>query len=118
MTVQVQKRECAGAVYYELMRVLNTREVSSAIISDTQKYVYPHSYFSVDLVSKSWKYGSELQFKSFSYRMPTLEPRNDFQGKGVYRLEAGYLPVDRNTVRWLHFLADCVEQFLQSGKVM
>jgi len=117
VTVQVQKRAHNGATFYELMKVLNDRADANAIINDTEKLLYPHSYFTVDLVTDSYKYDKQLQFKSWSYRPPTVVRRNDTGGK-AYRLECGFLKVDRNTVRWLHFLADCVEQFLQSGKVM
>jgi len=113
VTVQVQKRVHNGATFYELMKVLNDRADANAIINDTEKLLYPHSYFTVDLVTDSYKYDKQLQFKSWSYRPPTVVRRNDTDGK-TYRLECGFLPVNRNTVMWLKYLANKIETFLDT----
>ena len=97
--------------YYELLAMPSTTHLASAIINDTQKYVYPESLFSIDLITHSWKYDKELQFKSYSKEAPTLERRVDKE-HFYYRLECGYLPVDLTTANKLEEIADLIRFIL------
>ena len=56
-----------------------------------KKLVYPETNFTIDAVTHSYKYGSELQFKSYTFKPPTLQHRVN-KDHSVYRLECGYLP--------------------------
>lgn len=115
MTVQVLKgyptRIRNGAVYHELLKADSTTHLASAVINDSFKYVFNDSTFTVDLVTNSYKYGSELQFKAYSRRPPVLKPRVE-KDHAYYRLEAGYLPVNYGTVRWLENLAYSLRAYL------
>ena len=93
-----------GAVYYELLKVPSTTHLATAIINSTQKYVYPQSQFSIDYIANSWKYGQELQFKSYSHKPPVLEARVD-KDHAYYRLECGYLAVNLETAEKLEEIA-------------
>jgi len=89
-------RERNGAIYKELLRINNTSHLASAIVDDNVKLVYPNSIFTVDLVTNSYKYGSELQFKAYSTFPPIRKARVDKE-HNYYRLECGYLPVTTKT---------------------
>ena len=100
-----------GAHYYELLKSSTTSGRTTAIINDSEKFVYPQSLFTVDLVTNSWKYGSELQFKSYSLKPPELHPRTDKQHR-YYRLECGYLPATHETAESLRSVADQIDQVI------
>jgi len=70
--------------------------------------VYPQSSFTIDAVTHSYKYGNELQFKSYTFKPPTLEHRVD-KDHTVYRLECGYLPLTHGTAEQLRRVADQID---------
>jgi hypothetical protein len=98
-----------GADYFELLLAEPTQHVSTAIISRTEKLVYPDARFSIDLVLSSWKYGSELQFKAFSTEAPFKASRTDKEHR-FYRLECGYLPGNHETAERLRRIADQIDE--------
>ena len=100
-----------GANYYELLKTPCTWHVSTAIVDETQKLVYPDSTFTIDAVTHSYKYGSELQFKSYTFEPPTLEQRVD-KDHNIYRLECGYLPLTHETAEKLRDVADSVDSII------
>jgi len=108
-TVNLRVRN--GAHYYELLKAATTSGRTTAIINETEKLVYPQSLFTVDLVTNSYKYGSELQFKSYSFKPPELHPRTDKEHQ-YYRLECGYLPATHETAQNLRGIADQIDRVL------
>ncbi len=107
----VNPRVRNGANYYELLKATTTSGRTTAIINDSEKLVYPQSLFTVDLVTNSYKYGSELQFKSYSLKPPELHPRTDKE-HNYYRLECGYLPATHQTAENLREIADQIDQVI------
>lgn len=97
-----------GAQYYELLRTMTTSGRTTAIVDATMKLSYPESMFTVDLVTNSYKYGSEVQFKSYSVKPPTVEKRVDKE-HSYYRLECGYLPATHQTAEKLREMADKID---------
>ena len=100
-----------GANYYELLNVPCTWHVSTAILNESEKLVYPETNFTIDAVTHSYKYGSELQFKSYSFKPPTLQRRVD-KDHNVYRLECGYMPLTHDTAEKLRNVADLVDSII------
>ena len=100
-----------GASYFELLRVPTTSGRTTAIINDKEKLVYPDSFFTCDLITNSYRYGSELQFKSYSMKAPELKPRVD-KDHSYYRLECGYLPASHETAEQLRDIADQIDRVI------
>lgn len=109
-------RERNGACYVELLRSVNTQHVSTAVVDDKCKLVYPEAVFTVDAVLGSYKYGCELQFKAYTFKPPKLERRVDKE-HSVYRLECGYLPLSHETAEALRRVADEVDALIGYGGV-
>ena len=101
-----------GVSYWELVTCPNTRHVASAILDDVYKLTYPASTFTVDLVADSWKYGAELQFKSYS-RQPPVKVRRTDKEHDYYRLECGYLPLTLATAEALEDAAAMVRLYVR-----
>jgi len=118
VTVQEFKhniRERNGATYKQLLSMANTTHLASAIADDRWKLVYPESTFTVDLVTNSYKYGSELQFKRYGMVPPGRVRRVDKPQK-FYRVECGYLPVSAATRDFFLECAYEVDALLQGVK--
>jgi hypothetical protein len=100
-----------GANYHQLLAVPTTTRLATATVNDKEKLVFHDSMFVIDLITNSWKYGSELQFNCYSKKPPTLEKRVD-KDHEYYRLEVGYLPGDHSTVEKLREIADMIDTII------
>ena len=101
-----------GAFYYDLLVSPTTSHLTTATVNEKEKLVFYDSMFSIGLVTNSWKYGSELQFVSFSRKPPVLERRVDKE-HGYYRLECGYLPGTHETAQKLRNVADQIDTIIR-----
>jgi hypothetical protein len=97
-----------GAYFYELLLTDTTSHLTTATINDKEKLVFADSKFSINLITDSWKYGTELQFTAFSRKAPVLKHRTDKE-HDYYRLECGYLPGDHETADKLREMADMID---------
>lgn len=100
-----------GARYYDLLVSPTTSHLTTATVNDKQKLVFHDSLFAIGLVMDSYKYGSEVQFISFSRRVPELKPRVDKE-HGYYRVECGYLPASHETADQLRNVADQIDAII------
>ena len=100
-----------GAGYYELLNTPTTSHLTTATINDKEKLEFQNSFFTVDLVTHSYKYGMELQFKSWTTTPPKVKPRVDKE-HGYYRLECGYLPGSHETAEKLREIADQIDMII------
>ena len=96
---------CNGVNYYDLLVSPTTSHLTTATINDKEKLVFNDSTFAIGLVTNSYKYGSEVQFISYSRRAPVLERRVD-KDHEYYRLECGYLLGSHETAEKLRNVAD------------
>jgi len=106
-----QPRLRNDAYYYELLACPTTSHLTTATIDDKSKLEFQNSVFSVDLVTNSYKYGCELQFKSYTTSAPKVKPRVDKE-HGYFRLECGYLPGTHETADLLRTLADQIDAII------
>jgi hypothetical protein len=97
-----------GAYYYDLLNSPTTSHLSSCIFNDTQKYTLSDATFSIQLVTNSWKYDSEVQFVAWSRQPPKLKGRAKDDSE-YYRFEAGYLPASHETAEMLRDVADKID---------
>lgn len=100
-----------GAYYYELLSTPTTSGRTTATVNDKEKLLFDNSTFSVQLVTNSYKYGSELQFVAWSREAPHLEKRVDKE-HFYYRLEVGYLPATHETAEKLRQVADMLDDVI------
>ena len=97
-----------GAYYYDLLVQPTTSHLTTATVNDKEKLVFPDSTFAIGLVTDSYKYGSEVQFISYSRKAPELKRRVD-KDHEYYRLECGYLPGTHETAQKLRDVADQID---------
>ena len=88
-----------------------TSHLTTATVNDKEKLVFPDSTFTIGLVTNSYKYGSEVQFISYSRKAPELKRRVDKE-HGYYRLECGYLPGTHETADLLRHVANQIDAIL------
>lgn len=100
-----------GARYYDLLVIPTTSHLTTATVNDREKLVFHDSLFSIGLVTESWKYGSEVQFVSFSRKAPTLERRVDKEHE-YFRVECGYLPGTHETAELLRDVANKIDSII------
>jgi hypothetical protein len=100
-----------GARYYDLLVTPTTSHLTTATVDDKQKLVFHDSKFAIGLVTDSWKYGSEVQFISFSRKAPKIKRRVD-KDHEYYRVECGYLPATHETAELLRGVADKIDAIL------
>ena len=100
-----------GAYYYDLLNSPGTTHRSSCVFNDREKFTLPDSTFSIQAVTHSWKYGSELQFVSWSRKPPVLEKRAK-DDSAFYRFEAGYMPLSHETADLLRDVANQIDALL------
>ena len=100
-----------GAYFYDLLVSPTTSHLTTATVSDREKLVFYDSMFSINLITNSFKYGSELQFTAFSREQPVLERRVNKE-HGYYRLECGYLPASHETAENLRVVADQIDSII------
>lgn len=100
-----------NAFFYDLLNTPNTKHLSSCVFSETHKYTLPQATFSIQLVTNSWKYGSEIQFVAWSREPPKLERRAKDDSE-FYRFEAGYLPASHETAETLRNVADRLDKII------
>jgi hypothetical protein len=94
-----------GMKSYELFSCQTTSHLTTAILNETEKLVYPDATFVIDLITDSWKYGSELQFNCWSRKAPKVALRTK-EDSAFYRCEIGYLPGTHATADLLRNVAD------------
>ena len=111
MTELVAPKIRNDARYYDLLVTPTTSHLTTATVNDKEKLVFHDSLFSIGLVTESWKYGSELQFVSFSRKAPTLERRVDKEHE-YFRVECGYLPGNHATAEVLRDVADKIDSIV------
>jgi hypothetical protein len=97
-----------GAYYYDLLVSPTTSHLTTATVNDKEKLVFHDSIFAIGLVTDSYKYGSEVQFISYSRKAPELKRRVD-KDHGYYRLECGYLEASHETAQSLRRAADIID---------
>jgi len=100
-----------GARYYDLLVTPTTSHLTTATVNDKQKLVFHDSMFAIGLVTDSYKYGSEVQFISFTRKAPELKRRVD-KDHEYYRVECGYLPGTHETAEMLRGVADKIDAIL------
>jgi len=105
-----------GAKYYDLLNSPGTTHLSSCIFNSTHKYTLADSTFSIQAVTDSYKYGSELQFVSWSRQPPILERRSK-DNSGYYRFEAGYMPLTHESAQQLRDVADMIDTLLYQDRL-
>jgi len=111
MTELIEPKIRNGARYYDLLVTPTTKHLSTATINDREKLVFHDSLFTVGLVTDSWKYGSEVQFISYTRKAPTLETRVE-KDHEYYRVECGYLPGTHETAETLRNVADKIDAII------
>ncbi len=100
-----------GARYYDLLVTPTTSHLTTATVNDKEKLVFQDSKFAIGLVTDSWKYGSEVQFISFTRKAPQLKRRVD-KDHEYYRVECGYLPATHETAEMLRGVADKIDAIM------
>jgi hypothetical protein len=100
-----------GARYYDLLVAPTTSHLTMATVDAKTKLVFKDSLFSIGLVTDSWKYGSEVQFISFTRGQPKLRRRVD-KDHEYFRVEAGYLPGTHETAEALRRCATLIDAIL------
>jgi hypothetical protein len=98
-----------GCRYYELFKSPTTSGRVTAIVNATQKLLYEDAFFTIDAITNSYKYGSELQIKAYSHTPPRLVPRTDKEHT-VFRLDPCYLPLIHATAEQFRNVANSIDQ--------
>jgi hypothetical protein len=97
-----------GMRSYELFSCQTTSHLTTAILNDKEKLVYPDATFVIDLITDSWKYGCELQFNCWSRKAPKVALRTK-EDSAFYRCEIGYLPGTHETADKLREIANQID---------